>query len=167
MKSNLYIFIINLQTYLKWWRPFLSKKHHSFTWKSIPMPKKWDHSQTFLSWRFRDVNNIFLHVLRGIQGLSKAKMTFAWQFTCLMTFAWQFTCLNNFGINHRYSGIGSPLFLWKKNSPFFSFFLVFLWLTCAISSDKSHYFISSEKSHYFLQFTIQPLPRSILIYYYY
>ena len=52
----------------------------------------------------------------------------------------------------------------KKISPFFSFFLVFLWLTCAISSDKSHYFISSEKSHYFLQFTIQPLPRSILIY---
>jgi hypothetical protein len=93
----------------------------------------------------------------------KAKMTFAWQFTCLMTFAWQFTCLNNFGINHRYSGIGSPLFLWKKNSPFFSFFLVFLWLTCAISSDKSHNFISSEKSHYFLQFAIQPLPRSILI----
>jgi hypothetical protein len=33
-----------------------------------------------------------------------------------------------------------------------------------ISSDKSHYFISSEKSHYFLQFTIQPLARSILIY---
>jgi hypothetical protein len=43
--------------------------------------------------------------------------------------------------------------------PFFFFFLVFLWLTCAISSEKSHYFISSEKSHYFLQFTIQPLPR--------
>ena len=75
-----------------------------------------------------------------------------------------------------------PLFSWKKNSPFFSFFLVFLWLTCAISSEnsqyfissekshyfisseKSHYFISSEKSHYFFQFTIQALPRSILIY---
>ena len=65
---------------------------------------------------------------------------------------------------HRYSGIGSPLFSWIKNSPFFPFFLVFLWLTCAISSEKSHYFISSEKSHYFLQFTIQHLLRSILIY---
>ena len=57
-----------------------------------------------------------------------------------------------------------PPFFVKKNSPVFSFFLVFLWLTCAISSEKSHYFISSEKSHYFLQLTIQPLPRSILIY---
>ena len=56
-------------------------------------------------------------------------------------------------IIHRYSGIGSPLFSWKTNSPFFSFFLVFLWLTCAISSEKAHYFISSEKSHYFFQFT--------------
>ena len=56
----------------------------------------------------------------------------------------------------------SPLFSWKTIPPFFSFFLVFLWLTWAISSEKSHYFISSEKSHYFLQFTIQPLPRSIL-----
>ena len=55
------------------------------------------------------------------------------------------------------------LFSWKTISPFFSFFLVFLWLTCAILSEKSHYFISSEKSHYFLQFAIQPLPRSILI----
>jgi hypothetical protein len=53
-----------------------------------------------------------------------------------------------------------PFFVFceKKNSPFFSFFLVFLWLTCAISSDKYHYFISSEKSHYVFQFTIQPLP---------
>jgi hypothetical protein len=34
--------------------------------------------------------------------------------------------------HHRYSGIGSPLFSWKKISPFFSFFLVFLWLTCVI-----------------------------------
>ena len=56
---------------------------------------------------------------------------------------------------HRYSGIGFPLFAWTILFPFLSFFLVFLWLTCAISS---------EKSHYFLQFTIQPLPRSILIY---
>jgi hypothetical protein len=52
-----------------------------------------------------------------------------------------------------------PFFSWKTNSPFFSFFLVFLWLNCAISSEKSHYFISSEKSHYFFQFTIQPLLR--------
>jgi hypothetical protein len=37
-------------------------------------------------------------------------------------------------------------------------------ITGAISSEKSHYFISSEKSHYFLKLTIQPLPRSILIY---
>jgi hypothetical protein len=36
-----------------------------------------------------------------------------------------------------------PPFFVKKNSPFFSFFLVFLWLTCAISSEKSHYFIFS------------------------
>jgi hypothetical protein len=75
-----------------------------------------------------------------------------------------FSIHSNTSIPNRYSGIGSPLFAWKTFSPFLSFFLVFLWLTCAISSEKSHYFISSEKSHYFLQFTIQPLPRLILIY---
>ena len=67
----------------------VSYKDHSFTWKSIPTPKKWDHSHTFLSWPFRDVKKIFLHTLRGTQGLSKAEMTFVGQFTCL----------NNFGIN--------------------------------------------------------------------
>jgi hypothetical protein len=32
---------------LQAWRPFLSKKFHSFTWKSIPTPKKSDNSHTF------------------------------------------------------------------------------------------------------------------------
>jgi len=67
----------------------LHRKDHSFAWKSIPTSKKWDHSHTFLSCSFRDVSKIVLHVLRGMQGLSKAEMTFVGQFTCL----------NNFGIN--------------------------------------------------------------------
>jgi hypothetical protein len=33
---------------------FLNKNEHSFTWKSIPTPKKWDHSHTFLSCFCRD-----------------------------------------------------------------------------------------------------------------
>jgi hypothetical protein len=42
----------------------------------------------FLSWPFRDINKIFIDVLRWIQGLSKAEMTFAGQLTCfrLVTF---------------------------------------------------------------------------------
>ena len=33
---------------------FLNKNEHSFTWKSIPTSKKWDHSHTFLSCFCRD-----------------------------------------------------------------------------------------------------------------
>jgi hypothetical protein len=43
----------------------------------------------FLSYYIRDINKLFIDVLRGIQGLSKAEKKFAGQFTCL----------NNFDIN--------------------------------------------------------------------
>jgi hypothetical protein len=33
---------------------FLNKKDHSLAWKSIPSPKTWDHSHTFLSCFCRD-----------------------------------------------------------------------------------------------------------------
>jgi hypothetical protein len=41
----------------------------------------------FLSWPFRDINKLFIDVLRGIQGLSKAEMTCVGQLTCLNNFA--------------------------------------------------------------------------------
>jgi hypothetical protein len=61
-----------------WWRLYLLNviqyvNHHLSTW---PLP-------------FRDIKKIFIDVVRGIQGLSKAEMTFVGQFTCL----------NNVGIN--------------------------------------------------------------------
>jgi hypothetical protein len=57
---------------------------HSYTPKMRPFPYTF---VVFLSWPFRDVNKIFLHVLRGIQGLSKAEMTFVGQFTCSRSFS--------------------------------------------------------------------------------
>jgi hypothetical protein len=45
-------------------RPFLCLKIHSYTPKIRPFPYTF---VVFLSWPFRDVNKIFLHVLRGIQ----------------------------------------------------------------------------------------------------
>jgi hypothetical protein len=77
---------IMMETIPKQKRPFLCLKVHSYTHKMRPFPYIF---VMVLSWPFRDVNKIFLHVLRGIQGLSKAEMTFVGQFTCL----------NNFGIN--------------------------------------------------------------------
>jgi hypothetical protein len=59
--------------------PFLHPKH-----ETIPM-----HFCHVFVVTFRDIINMFIDVLRGIQGLSKAEMTFTGQFTCL----------NNFGIN--------------------------------------------------------------------
>ena len=69
-----------METIPKQKRPFLCLKIHSYTPKMRPFPYIF---VMFLSGPFRDVNNIFLDVLRGIQGLSKAEMTFVGQFTCL------------------------------------------------------------------------------------
>ena len=60
--------------------PFLHPKH-----ETIPI-----HCCHVFVVTFRDISKMFIDVLRGIQGLSKAEMTFIGQFTCK---------LNNFGIN--------------------------------------------------------------------
>ena len=75
-----------METIPKQKRPLLYLKVHSYTQTMRPFPYI---SVMFLSLPFREVNTIFLHVLRGIQDLSKAEMTFVGQFTFL----------NNFGIS--------------------------------------------------------------------
>jgi hypothetical protein len=75
-----------METIPKQKRPFLCLKVHSYTENMRPFPYIF---VMFLSWPFRDINKNFIDLLRGIQGLSKAEVTFAGQFTCL----------NNFGIN--------------------------------------------------------------------
>ena len=75
-----------METIPKQKRPFLGLKVHSLTQNMRPFPYIF---VMLLSWPFRYINKLFIDVLRGIQGLSKAEKKFAGQFTCL----------NNFGIN--------------------------------------------------------------------
>lgn len=73
-----------------------------------------------LSWPFRDVDKMFLHVLKGIQGLSTADMTFVGQFTCL----------NNFGINMLiYKKTLGGRNLWNKIRFYTSISLSLYWST--------------------------------------
>jgi hypothetical protein len=68
------------QTIPKEKRPFLGLKVHSLTQNMRPFLYIF---VMFLSWPFRDINTLFIDVLRGIQGLSKAEMTCVEQFICL------------------------------------------------------------------------------------
>jgi hypothetical protein len=75
-----------METIPKQKRPFLGLKVNSYTQNMRPFPYMF---VMFLSRPFRDINTLFIDVLRGIHGLSKAEMIFVGLFTFL----------NNFGIH--------------------------------------------------------------------
>ena len=86
------------QTIPKQKRPFLGLKVHSLTQNMRPFLYIF---VMFLSWPFLDINKLFIDILREIQGLSKAEMTFVGQFTCL----------NNSHVCHKSSWCASAIML--------------------------------------------------------
>jgi hypothetical protein len=64
-------------------RPFLNKKDNSLAWKSIPSPKTWDHSHTFLSCFCRDRSVIqFSHSHKIVIFLSYYIHCYVFQLVC-------------------------------------------------------------------------------------